>query len=113
MQSIAIQITGIMSHIVEIIAAIIIGMALLRFLLNYSECLFGKYQRNSMISSRIEFGSSVAMSLELLLAADVLATAVAPSWNDIGQLAAIAIIRTLLNYFLERELSSSKVIVKS
>jgi hypothetical protein len=34
----------------------------------------------------------------------VLATAVAPSWNDIGKLAAIAVIRTALNYFLEREL---------
>ena len=39
-----------------------------------------------------------------MLGADVLATAVAPSWNDIGKLAAIAIIRTSLNYFLEREL---------
>jgi uncharacterized membrane protein len=38
------------------------------------------------------------------LGADVLATAVAPSWDDIGKLAAIAILRTALNYFLEREL---------
>jgi uncharacterized membrane protein len=51
----------------------------------------------------------VAVSLELLLGADVLATAVAPSWDDIGKLAAIAVIRTLLNYFLERELKQMHV----
>jgi uncharacterized membrane protein len=39
-----------------------------------------------------------------LLAADILRTAVAPTWEDIGKLAAIAAIRTVLNYFLEREL---------
>ena len=52
----------------------------------------------------MQFGSSVAVSLELLLGADVLATAVAPNWNDIGKLAAIAVLRTALNYFLGREL---------
>jgi uncharacterized membrane protein len=57
---------------------------------------------------RIDFGSAVAVSLELLLAADVLATAVAPSWDDIGKLAAIAALRTSLNYFLSKELKESK-----
>jgi uncharacterized membrane protein len=54
--------------------------------------------------SRVRFGSSVAVALEILLGADVLATAVAPSWNDIGKLAAIAVLRTALNYFLGKEL---------
>jgi uncharacterized membrane protein len=38
------------------------------------------------------------------LAADILNTAVTPSWNDIEKLAAIAALRTALNYFLEREI---------
>jgi uncharacterized membrane protein len=53
---------------------------------------------------RINFGSALALSLELLLAADILATAIAPTWDDIGKLAAIAVLRTSLNYFLEREI---------
>lgn len=61
------------------------------------------------MESRMVFGSAVAVSLELLLGADVLATAVAPSWDDIGKLAAIAILRTGLNYFLERELKQKKM----
>ncbi|MER3472241.1 MAG: hypothetical protein C4330_13225 [Chitinophagaceae bacterium] len=56
---------------------------------------------------RIKFGSYVAVALELLLGADVLATAVAPTWNDIGQLAEIAVLRSALNYFLEKELENS------
>ncbi len=34
----------------------------------------------------------------------MLRTAVAPTWTEIGQLAAIAVLRTSLNYFLEREI---------
>jgi uncharacterized membrane protein len=43
----------------------------------------------------------------LLLAADILATAIAPTWDEIGKLAAIAVLRTALNYFLERELKEA------
>jgi uncharacterized membrane protein len=50
----------------------------------------------------------LTIALELLLAADILATAIAPTWDDIGKLAAIAVLRTALNYFLERELRSSE-----
>jgi uncharacterized membrane protein len=53
---------------------------------------------------RIGFASWVLLSLEFALAADIARTAISPSWNDIGQLAAIAAIRTALNYFLERDL---------
>lgn len=48
------------------------------------------------------------MALEFQLAADILATAVAPSWNQIGKLAAVAAIRTALNYFLSREMAQEK-----
>ena len=43
------------------------------------------------------------MGLEFQVAADVLKTALAPTWNDVGLLAALIGLRTLLNYLLERE----------
>jgi uncharacterized membrane protein len=43
------------------------------------------------------------LGLEYELAADVIRSAISPTWNEIGQLAAIAVIRTFLNYFLERD----------
>jgi uncharacterized membrane protein len=56
---------------------------------------------------RLLLGRYLALGLEFALGADILATAVSPSWDDIGQLAAIAGIRTALNYFLARELGSA------
>lgn len=104
MEEIAKQITITVSHAVEITAAIIIGAAVAKVVMNYFLLLKSPAGKFSKEKIRVELGSSVAVSLELLLGADVLATAVAPSWNDIGKLAAIAAIRTILNYFLEREL---------
>ncbi len=104
MEEIAKQVTVNVSHAVEILAAIIIGIAVVKTLVNYFSLLKKSGLKISKEEIRVQFGSSVAVSLELLLGADVLATAVAPSWDDIGKLAAIAILRTALNYFLEKEL---------
>ncbi|HKO78983.1 MAG TPA: DUF1622 domain-containing protein [Chitinophagaceae bacterium] len=104
MEEIAKNITLNVSHAVEILAAVIIGIAFVKVLYDYLSFLYVSRKSISKEKIRVQFGSSVAVALELMLGADVLATAVAPSWNDIGQLAAIAIIRTALNYFLGREL---------
>ena len=50
------------------------------------------------------FAGWLVLSLEFLLAADILKTAISPTWTDIGQLAAIAAIRTFLNYSLGHDL---------
>jgi uncharacterized membrane protein len=104
MEEIAKNITINVSHATEILSAVIIGIAILAVLYNYINLLYRPGKAISKEKIRVQFGSSVAVALELLLGADVLATAVAPSWNDIGQLAAIAVIRTALNYFLGKEL---------
>ncbi len=53
---------------------------------------------------RLRLGRWLALALEFELGADILRTAIAPTWIEIGQLAAIATIRTLLNYFLQQEI---------
>jgi uncharacterized membrane protein len=54
----------------------------------------------------VRFAAWIVISLEFALAADIVDTAITPSWNDIGELAAIAAIRTGLNFFLERDIES-------
>lgn len=56
------------------------------------------------VAIRLEIGRYLTLGLEFLLAADIMRTAVRPSWEEIGQLAAIAGIRTALAFFLEREM---------
>jgi uncharacterized membrane protein len=53
---------------------------------------------------RLTLGRYLSLALEFQLGADILSTAIAPSWDQIGKLGAIAVIRTGLNYFLSQEL---------
>ncbi len=53
----------------------------------------------------LRFARWLVVGLTFQLAADIIETSVAPSWDDIGRLAAIALLRTALNYFLERDLA--------
>ena len=60
--------------------------------------------RARFTSIRLDVGRYLALGLEFQLAADILKTAVAPTFEEIGQLAAVAAIRTALNYFLSKEI---------
>jgi len=53
------------------------------------------------------FGVWLLLGLEFELAADIIETVISPEWMDIAQLGAIAVIRTFLNYFLEKDLEAA------
>jgi uncharacterized membrane protein len=54
------------------------------------------------------FGTWLLLGLEFELAADIIRSVIAPTWQDIGELGAIAVIRTFLNYFLEKDLEHAE-----
>ena len=98
-----------LARFVEVGAALVIGIASLRALGSYFVNLVkGPAEEVPREEIRLALGRSLALALEFELGADILKTAVAPSWNDVGLLAAIAVLRTALNYFLERELESAR-----
>ena len=53
----------------------------------------------------VRYGRWLVAGLTFQLAADIIETSIAPTWQDVGQLGAIAVIRTFLNYLLERDLA--------
>jgi uncharacterized membrane protein len=53
----------------------------------------------------LRYGRWLVAGLTFQLAAAIIETSIAPSWKDLGQLGAIAVIRTFLNFFLERDLA--------
>lgn len=57
---------------------------------------------------RLGLGRFLALGLEFQLASDILRTAIAPSFKELGQLAAVAAIRTALNFFLGREIAEER-----
>jgi uncharacterized membrane protein len=63
---------------------------------------------NEFSAVRLSLARFLVLGLEFQLAADVLRTAISPSFEEIGKLAAIATIRTLLNYFLNREIAQEQ-----
>jgi uncharacterized membrane protein len=100
-------VTVYIARFVEIGAAMIIGFASIKALYHYFLGIFRPGTTFPKSEIRLSLGRTLALALEFLLGADILQTAVAPTWDDIGKLASIAILRTGLNYFLDRELKEA------
>jgi uncharacterized membrane protein len=54
----------------------------------------------------LDFARWLIAGLTFQVAADIVETAIAPSWDDLGKFAAIAAIRAFLSYFLDRDLDA-------
>ena len=89
--------------IVEVIAALVITYGALQAVIGLFQPGDPKRRFHRRKVVWLNFGVWLLLGLEFELAADIVRSAIAPSWNDIGQLGAIAVIRTFLNYFLERD----------
>lgn len=106
------QATLILAAGVEAAAALVIGLAaieatmqaLLLFL--PSRTVAGGPDAKEAV--RLRLGRWLALALELELGADILRTAVAPTWTEIGQLGAIVVLRTALNFFLQQEIDKAE-----
>jgi uncharacterized membrane protein len=90
---------------IETIGALIIGLGVLIALYYFIRALIPP-QVESYNKIRLILARYLALALEFQLGADILSTAIAPSWDQIGKLAAIAVIRTALNYFLTLEMKA-------
>ncbi|HVG22157.1 MAG TPA: DUF1622 domain-containing protein [Blastocatellia bacterium] len=100
--------TVFLAAVIEAGAGIIIGLAALEATAKAVVLFFRRAaQHESKGDIRIHLGGWLALALEFELAADILRTAVAPTWNEIGQLAAIVVLRTVLNFFLQREIDKA------
>ncbi len=92
---------------VESIGAVVIGIGVL--LAAYQFVAHFKDEQSSNFNRvRLTLGKYLALALEFQVGADILSTAIAPGWEQIGKLGAIVIIRTLLNYFLTKELEGER-----
>lgn len=64
-------------------------------------------QMGALTDAKNQLGTYVLFSLEVLIVADIIDTIVQPSWTDIMRLGAIVAIRTVISYFLNREMRES------
>lgn len=93
----------------EIAAALVIGFAIIRGIISYIRLLFSRrHHFDATESIRLQLGRVLTLGLEFTVASDILRTAVAPTRQDILNLGAIVLLRTLLNYFLEQEIQQGE-----
>lgn len=104
--------TLVLAACVEGAASLVVGLAAIeataRALLLFLPHRAGPDGSDLREAVRLRLGRWLAVALEIELGADILRTAVAPTWNEIGQLGAIVVLRTALNYFLQLEIDKAE-----
>ena len=98
---------GYLKLVVEAVGAAIVGFGALATVAVYLLSVLG-IRKRSYTEIRLFLGRYLALGLEFQLGADILSTAVAPTFAEIEILAAIVVIRTALNYFLSREIERER-----
>jgi uncharacterized membrane protein len=89
----------------QMLAMIVIMVGVSKGMFSFlKDVIFGASSAESIQESRMEVGHSFSLGLNFLIGGSILSTTLDPNWNDIGQLAAIIAIRTILNYFLLRDI---------
>jgi uncharacterized membrane protein len=98
------EVAGYIALGLEVVSALIISYGAIKAIVRL---LMPKHDKTETLVWRrtifLHFGAWLILGLEFELAADIVRSAIAPSWQSIGKLAAIAAIRTFLNYFLEKD----------
>ena len=95
-----------LSAAIDGIAAVVIGLASLEAAISAANLLVRRISAAaSKEEIRLRLGMWLSLALEFEIAADILRTTIAPSWDVIGKLAAIVVLRTVLNYFLQTEIN--------
>lgn len=105
MTAFLVSITDIATAFLDIMAVLIVLYGTLEVVLGIVKYAFGDDDGVERRAVWLRYARWLVAALTVQLAADILETSVAPDWNTVGQLGAIAVIRTFLNYFLEKDLS--------
>ncbi len=92
---------------IETIGAVLIAIGVAIAIVQLVRVFLGRHT-GGFTGVRLTLARYLALALEFQLGADILSTAIAPSWDQIGKLGAIAVIRTGLNYFLSKEMKEER-----
>jgi uncharacterized membrane protein len=100
------EIAGFVALAIEAAAVFVVSFGAIQALASVVGLIF-KRAADEMQGRQIwlRFATWILLALEFALAADIVRTAVAPTWEDITKLAVIATIRTMLNYFLAKDIA--------
>ena len=108
MEELLAEVVGVLVTVVEACGAAVILIGAVWAFARFVWVGVRRGGTSAFVPVRLTLGRFLALGLEFQLASDVLSTAVAPTFEEIGKLAAIAAIRTVLNYFLGKEIAAER-----
>lgn len=92
--------------IIQVMALLIVVFGTVQAFIRSVHAMFNSSPKGrNFHASYIQYARWLVAGLTFQLAADIVESAFSPSWDEIGRLAAIAVIRTFVNFFLERDLA--------
>ena len=94
--------------VIDVIAFLVIVVGTVDVVVRALRTEIGAASREERRAVWLRYARFLIMGLTFQLAADIIETSISASWETIGRLAAIAVIRTFLNYFLERDLAEMR-----
>ena len=98
-----------LSLAIQAVAILVIMIGVVKALIATLGLVFGR--RASDVEMRavwLDFAHWLVAGLTFQLAADIVQTTVAPTWDEIGRVAAVAAIRTFLTFFLDRDIDAMR-----
>jgi uncharacterized membrane protein len=100
------NIINAISFALNIIGALITLWGILISLFAFLKKEFIRRQESFQLNEaiRIKLGSYLVLALEFFIAGDIVKTIITPTWESLGILGAIVVIRTILSYFLTKDL---------
>ncbi|HET9859710.1 MAG TPA: DUF1622 domain-containing protein [Nocardioidaceae bacterium] len=104
------EVVDVFVRLVEAAGAVIIFVGALVAVVLFLRAL-PKRDPDEFVPVRLTLGRFLALGLEFQLASDILRTTIAPSFEELGKLAAVAAIRTALNFFLAREIREEQRVI--
>jgi uncharacterized membrane protein len=100
------EITEVSILAIDTIALVIILAATFQAVVGLGRLLLMSPTMEERRAVWLHYARWLIVGLTFQLAADIIETSITTDWESIARLAAIAIIRTMLNYFLERDYES-------
>lgn len=104
------QIANIISYVSLAIIAYGSLIALFQFIGNELRRFKGTYTASNISVIRLNFGYYLLIGLEFLIASDIIHTILNPDPEDLAVLGGIVVIRTLLTFFLNKEIQQGKTV---
>lgn len=104
------EFAGYISLVIESIGVIVIAVGTVEGAIAVYRVMLRDGTAPQKRAAWMRYARWLVAGLTFQLAGDIVHTAIAPTWDDIGKLATIAVIRTFLTFFLDRDMDEMRAL---